>query len=155
METTVQTSITQIKPDQILVRGYDLCELMGRLSFAELVFLLLAQRLPSPAEGRLHLRARRHRGVHVARGVRGRLARHGGRERQPVVGDAAAQLRVLDGLPVGAGGKLLALDHAGAGDQEERLVDADVEPAEFHAATFSALSVLSARADLCSSAALT
>ena len=33
--------------------------------------------------------------------------------------------------------QLLGLDDAGAGDQEERLVEADVEAAQFHAATFS------------------
>jgi ribosomal-protein-alanine N-acetyltransferase len=32
--------------------------------------------------------------------------------------------------------KLLALDHTGAGDQEERLVEADVEPTQLHAAAF-------------------
>ena len=53
MESPVKTSITQITPDQIIVRGFDLCELMGRLSFAEVVFLLIAQRLPTPGEGRI------------------------------------------------------------------------------------------------------
>jgi citrate synthase len=53
MESPVNTSITAIKPGQILVRGYDLCEMMGRLSYAEVVFLLLAERLPADAEGRV------------------------------------------------------------------------------------------------------
>lgn len=50
---TVKTSITLIKPDRIIVRGYDLCELMGRMSFAGTLFLLAAQRLPGPAEERI------------------------------------------------------------------------------------------------------
>ncbi len=53
MAGAVKTSITQVKPDQIILRGYDLCELMGRLSFAGVVFLLIAQRLPAPAEERM------------------------------------------------------------------------------------------------------
>lgn len=53
MSDTIKTSITRIQPDQIIVRGYDLCELMGRMSFAGTIFLLFAQRLPSPAEERI------------------------------------------------------------------------------------------------------
>ncbi len=33
--------------------------------------------------------------------------------------------------------QLFGLDHAGAGDQEERLVETDIEAAQLHAATFS------------------
>jgi citrate synthase len=53
MKSTVKTSITRITPDQIIVRGFDLCEMMGKLSYAEVVFLLIAQRLPTPSEGRI------------------------------------------------------------------------------------------------------
>lgn len=49
----VETSLTRIQPGQILLRGYDLAELTGRLHFAEVVFLLFTGRLPSPAEGRM------------------------------------------------------------------------------------------------------
>jgi citrate synthase len=53
MENRVQTSITSIQPGQIRLRGYDLVEMMGRLRYAEVVFLLLAGRLPTPGEGRI------------------------------------------------------------------------------------------------------
>ena len=48
-----RTSITGIAPNKILVRGYPLDEMMGRLSFAEAVYLLLMGELPTPAIGRM------------------------------------------------------------------------------------------------------
>jgi citrate synthase len=47
------TAITDIHPNRILIRGYPVDELMGRLSFAEGVYLLLRGDLPTPAIGRL------------------------------------------------------------------------------------------------------
>lgn len=47
------TGITLIEPNRILVRGYRLDELTGRLSFGEAVYLLLSGELPSPSVGRL------------------------------------------------------------------------------------------------------
>ena len=48
-----RTAITPIEPNKILVRGYPLDELMGRVSFAEVVYLVLSGELPSAAVGRL------------------------------------------------------------------------------------------------------
>src|SRR6266403_148545 len=48
-----QTALTSIAPNQILIRGYPLDEMMGRLSFAEAVYLLLMGELPTPAIGRM------------------------------------------------------------------------------------------------------
>src|SRR4030081_1295273 len=48
-----QTALTSIAPNQILVRGYALDEMMGRLSFADAVYLLLMGELPTPAIGRM------------------------------------------------------------------------------------------------------
>jgi citrate synthase len=48
-----QTSLTSIAPNSILIRGYPVDELMGRLSFAEAVYLLLMGEVPSPAIGRM------------------------------------------------------------------------------------------------------
>jgi len=48
-----QTALTAIAPNKILVRGYPLDEMMGRLSFADAVYLLLMGELPSPAIGRM------------------------------------------------------------------------------------------------------
>jgi len=48
-----QSSLTSIAPDKILVRGYCLDEMMGRLTFAEAVYLLLMGELPTPSIGRM------------------------------------------------------------------------------------------------------
>jgi citrate synthase len=48
-----QTSLTSIAPNTILIRGYPVDEMMGRLSFADAVYLLLMGELPSPAIGRM------------------------------------------------------------------------------------------------------
>jgi citryl-CoA lyase len=48
-----QTSLTSIEPNKILVRGYPLDEMMGRLSFAEAAYLLLMGELPTAAIGRM------------------------------------------------------------------------------------------------------
>jgi citrate synthase len=48
-----QTALTSIAPNRILIRGYPLDEMMGRLSFAEAVYLLLMGELPTPAIGRM------------------------------------------------------------------------------------------------------
>ena len=47
------TSLTSIAPNAIMVRGYHVDELMGRLSFADAVYLLLMGELPTPAIGRM------------------------------------------------------------------------------------------------------
>ena len=48
-----QTALTAIAPNKILIRGYPVDEIMGRLSFADAVYLLLMGELPSPAIGRM------------------------------------------------------------------------------------------------------
>lgn len=48
-----RTSLTDIGPNRILVRGYPLDEMMGRVSFGETIYLLLTGELPSPSIGRL------------------------------------------------------------------------------------------------------
>jgi citrate synthase len=47
------TAITRIQPNEILIRGYAVDELMGRLSFAEAVYLILRGELPTPTMGKL------------------------------------------------------------------------------------------------------
>jgi citrate synthase len=51
--TPSRTVITSVEPNRILLRGYPLDELMGRVSFAEAVYLLLTGELPTPAIGKL------------------------------------------------------------------------------------------------------
>lgn len=48
-----QTALTSIAPNTILIRGFPVDEMMGRLSFADAVYLLLMGELPSPAIGRM------------------------------------------------------------------------------------------------------
>ena len=47
------TALTSIAPNSILIRGYAVDEMMGRLSFADAVYLLLMGELPTPAIGRM------------------------------------------------------------------------------------------------------
>src|SRR3954454_12001193 len=48
-----RTALTGIEPNKILVRGYPLDELMGRLTFGETIYLLLMGECPTPGIGRL------------------------------------------------------------------------------------------------------
>lgn len=48
-----KSSITNIGPGKIEVRGYDITEIMDKLSFAETVFLILKGELPSEAEAEM------------------------------------------------------------------------------------------------------
>src|SRR5258706_4966193 len=48
-----KTALTSIAPNSILIRGYAVDEMMGRLSFADAVYLLLMGELPPPAIGRM------------------------------------------------------------------------------------------------------
>ena len=48
-----QSALTSIAPNKILIRGYPVDEIMGRLSFAEAVYLLLMGELPTAAIGRM------------------------------------------------------------------------------------------------------
>jgi citrate synthase len=47
------TAVTKIEQNKILLRGYAVDELMGRLSFAEAIYLLLRGELPTPSIGKL------------------------------------------------------------------------------------------------------
>jgi citrate synthase len=48
-----RTGLTWVGPNKILVRGFPVDEIMGRVSFAEAVYLLLTGELPTPAIGKL------------------------------------------------------------------------------------------------------
>ncbi|MFC2031496.1 citrate/2-methylcitrate synthase, partial [Chloroflexota bacterium] len=50
-EQTWTTAITKIEPNKVIVRGYPIDELMGRVSFGEMVYLVLKGELPTPAVG--------------------------------------------------------------------------------------------------------
>jgi citrate synthase len=46
-----RTEIGRVRPGEILVRGYDLTDLIGRRSFGDVAYLLLAGELPKGREG--------------------------------------------------------------------------------------------------------
>src|SRR5215203_3556216 len=48
-----RTALTSIEPNKILLRGYPLDEVMGRLTFGETIYLLLMGECPSPGIGRM------------------------------------------------------------------------------------------------------
>ena len=48
-----RTALTCIEPNKILVRGYPVDEMMGRLTFGESIYLLLVGDVPSPGIGSL------------------------------------------------------------------------------------------------------
>ncbi|MEO7191376.1 MAG: citrate/2-methylcitrate synthase [Vicinamibacterales bacterium] len=50
---TWTTALTAVEANQVLVRGYPIDELMGRVSFADALYLLLTGELPSPSISRL------------------------------------------------------------------------------------------------------
>ena len=53
MAGRVRSAISQLYPDRILVRGYDLVELVGTHTFGDVVYLLMSGELPGGQEGRL------------------------------------------------------------------------------------------------------
>jgi citrate synthase len=48
-----RTGIGRVRPNEILVRGYDLTDLIGNRSFGDVAFLLLAGDLPEGNQGRM------------------------------------------------------------------------------------------------------
>ncbi len=47
------TALTRVEPNKVAVRGYDIAELMGRVSFGAAVYLIVTGELPSQAVARL------------------------------------------------------------------------------------------------------
>jgi citrate synthase len=47
------TGITEVKPDELRLRGHRIDDLMGHVTFAEAIYLALVGELPSPEVGRL------------------------------------------------------------------------------------------------------
>ena len=52
-DTNWKTGITKITPGKIQIKGYDITQIMDRLSYAETVFLILKGELPTKAEAAL------------------------------------------------------------------------------------------------------
>jgi citrate synthase len=51
--TTWRTAITLTQPNRILIRGYPVDEMMGRVGFSESIYLLMTGELPTPAIGKM------------------------------------------------------------------------------------------------------
>ena len=47
------SAVTRIEPNRVAVRGYDIAELMGRVSFGAAAYLILTGELPKPEVARL------------------------------------------------------------------------------------------------------
>ena len=52
-EHSIKTKITDVKPNELVTRGYNQEDLITNLSFAEMVFLLLRERLPDERESKV------------------------------------------------------------------------------------------------------
>lgn len=52
-ELTWQTAITKVEPNKISVRGYRIDDMMGKLSFAQSIYLILKGELPSEKVGKM------------------------------------------------------------------------------------------------------
>src|SRR2546423_6794765 len=47
------TAVTRVEPNRVAVRGYDIAELMGRVSFGAAAYLILTGEMPKPKVARL------------------------------------------------------------------------------------------------------
>ena len=99
------TAITHVEPDKILVRGYPLDELMGRLSFADAIYLLVTGELASPTVSRVMDALLVASLDHGATPPSTLAARHVAGTGAPLRAAAAAGILAL-GSPLGGGGSI-------------------------------------------------
>ena len=52
-EHSLRTAISKVEPDKIITRGYNQRDLIEKIRYSDMVFLLLKGRLPSIKEGKL------------------------------------------------------------------------------------------------------
>lgn len=53
MTDSATTAISQIHPDRVLVRGYNLVDMAGKYTFGDVVYLLMTGELPADQEGQM------------------------------------------------------------------------------------------------------
>jgi citrate synthase len=99
------TAITQVEPDRILVRGYRLDELMGRLSFGDAIYLLVTGELASPTVSRVMDALLVASLDHGATPPSTLASRHVAGTGAPLRAAAAAGILAL-GSPLGGGGSI-------------------------------------------------
>ncbi|WP_116140185.1 citryl-CoA lyase [Trinickia diaoshuihuensis] len=106
------TSIVDIHPGSIRVRGYPIQELIGTIGFAQMIWLMLRGELPSPGQARLleaALVASVDHGPHAPSIAISRMAVSCG---LPLNGAMASALNTLDDVHGGAGQQAVELFHA-------------------------------------------
>lgn len=99
------TAITHVERDKILVRGYPLDELMGRLSFGDAIYLLITGEVPSPTVSRVMDALLVASLDHGAWPPSTLAARHVAGTGAPLRAAAAAGVLAL-GSPLGGGGSI-------------------------------------------------
>lgn len=52
-EKDLSTGISLVKPGKVLIRGYDLIKLIGKISFGDMIYLLFTEKLPEKNEGKM------------------------------------------------------------------------------------------------------
>jgi citrate synthase len=118
------TEIIDIHPGQIALRGYPIEELIGKVGFPAMVYLLLRGELPEPAEAELLEAAMVASVDHGPQAPAIAIARMAASCGLPVNGAMASAINVLDDVHGGAGQQCMALyreiaAEAGAGDPAE------------------------------------
>lgn len=113
------TAIVDIQPGKIGLRGYAIQDLIGRVGYAEMVYLMLRGELPTAAEGALLeacLVAGVDHGPHAPSIAASRMAVSCG---LPLNGAMASAINMLDDVHGGAGqqcmGLMQAIDNAAGG----------------------------------------
>ena len=117
------TSIIDIRPGEIGVRGYPIQELIGTLTFAQMIWLMLRGELPTAPEAKLFeaaLVAAVDHGPHAPSIAISRMAVTCG---LPVNGAMASAINVLDDVHGGAGQQCMDLFHRIAADSKNGVVN--------------------------------
>ena len=126
------TSIIDIEPDKIAVRGYPIQELIGTLRFPDMIWLMLRGEVPEPAQSRLleaALVAAVDHGPHAPSIAIARMAVTCG---LPLNGAMASAINALDDVHGGAGQQCMELfaavaAAAGDGEASDDIVAAELE----------------------------
>jgi citrate synthase len=123
------TAIIDIHPGRIAVRGYPIQELIGRVRFPDMVWLMLRGELPTPAQSALleaAMVAAVDHGPHAPSIAISRMAVTCG---LPLNGAMASAINALDDVHGGAGEQCMALLH----DIDQRAGESEASAADIEA----------------------
>ena len=126
------TSIIDIRPGEIVIRGYPIQELIGALSFAQMVWLMLRGEVPEPAQAKLleaALVAAVDHGPQAPSIAISRMAVTCG---LPINGAMASAINALDDIHGGAGQQCMELyqsiaQRVDTGTNEEEAVELELD----------------------------